>query len=247
VYENLLGLEMVADTDPSGAVLHRPYYLPFDPDARDAWQEFTDGIAARANALDRLDGYVGVLSKLRHYGLRLTTLVHCLRVACGELAGASEVGGESVRRAAALVGYFEAHGRRCLGVGFADRPVRVAIRLLGWLARHPERAGFSRTEAFLALKDRRDVKTSEALAPAFRLLVDHNYLRPLDRPENVRPGPVPECYLVNPAWDRSSLKPVPTVPTVQPPTDNPRSNCRDSRDGFRGNPVAGDDVEEFAP
>lgn len=69
---------------------------------------------------------------------------------------------------------------------------------------NPERSAFNRTEAFLALKDKRDLKTSEALAPAFRLLVYHNYLRPLDRPENVRPGPIPEVYAVNLEWERDS-------------------------------------------
>jgi hypothetical protein len=141
VFERLLALEMVSDTDASGTLLHRPYYLTFDLHAKDAWQEFTDGIAVQANALDPLDGYVGVLSKLRHYGLRLITLVHCLRIACGELAGAGVVGGESVRRAAALVSYFEAHGRRCLGVGFADRPVRVAMRLLALVGPQPRPGG----------------------------------------------------------------------------------------------------------
>jgi hypothetical protein len=53
------------------------------------------------------------------------------------------------------------------------------------------------------LKDKRDVKSAESLASAFRILVDHNYLRPLDRPENAKPGPIPETYCVNPSWARS--------------------------------------------
>jgi hypothetical protein len=79
-------------------------------------------------------------------------------------------------------------------VGRPDLP--VAYRVLAWLARNPGRGAFTRTEAFTALKDRRDVRTSEALAPASRLLVEHDYLRPLDRPEAARPGPVPEAYVV---------------------------------------------------
>lgn len=119
------------------------------------------------------------------------------------------VDGETVRRAAALVDYFDAHGRRCLGVGWADRSVRVASRLIAWLSRNPARVGFDRTEAFLAVKDRRDVRTSEALNPAFRLLVDHNYVRPLDRPENARPGPISETYAVTPAGFAPPEKQVP--------------------------------------
>ncbi len=212
VFEELLGLQMMNENQANGTVHQHPYYLPFDRDAEEEWQRFTDRIAAQGNALDKTDPYAGVLSKLKHYGLRLTTLVYCVRAACGEIRDGSPVDGETVRRAAALVDYFECHGRRCLGVGWADRSVRVATRLLAWLSRNPERKAFMRTEAFLALKDRRDVKTSEALAPAFRLLVDHGYLRPLDRPENVRPGPVPETYTVNPAWVRDTSGSVPGIP-----------------------------------
>ena len=209
VFEYLLGMEMKAEIDASSAVHHRPFFLTFAPDAEAQWQLFTDRIAAQANALDRTDPYAGVLSKLKHYGLRLTALVYCLRAACGEIVDGAPVDGESVRRAAGVVDYFEAHGRRCLGVGWADRAVRVATRLLAWLTRNPDRRGFNRTEAYLALKDRRDVKTSEALAPAFRLLTDHNYIRPLDRPENAKSGPVPETFAVNPAWVRDTRNPSP--------------------------------------
>lgn len=48
--------------------------------------------------------------------------------------------------------------------------------------RNGQRVAFNRTEAFIALKDKRDVKSAESLTPAFRILVDHNYLRPLDCP-----------------------------------------------------------------
>lgn len=202
VFDRLFAMEMVAEIGPDMVSHPRPYYLPFDNGAMFAWQEFTDGIARKANELDRTDNYIGVLSKLKHYGLRLTTLVHCLRAACGEVGDEAAVDEEAVRRAAALVDYFEAHGKRCLGVGWADRTVRIARRLLAWLGRERTRAGFNRTEAFLALKDRRDVKNAEGLGPAFRLLVDHAYILPLGRPENLRPGPIPETYTVNPRWDR---------------------------------------------
>ncbi|MCE9568161.1 MAG: DUF3987 domain-containing protein [Planctomycetes bacterium] len=213
VFQFLLGLQMKVEADATGTAHQRPYYLTFDRNAEDEWQKFTDRIAVQANALDRTDPYAGVLSKLKHYALRLTALVYCLRAACGEITDGYPVDGETVRRAAALVDYFEAHGRRCLGIGWADRSVRVATRLLAWLSRNPERKGFNRTEAFLALKDKRDVKTSEALAAAFRLLVDHGYLRPLDRPENTKPGPIPETYTVNPAWVRDCSGSAPRIPT----------------------------------
>jgi hypothetical protein len=248
VFENLLAMEMVAEAEALGAIHHRPYYLTFTRQAKNAWQEFTNFIAEQSNKLDQFDNYIGVLSKLKHYGLRLTTLLHCLRVACGELAGTNEIDGESVRRAEVLVSYFESHGRRCLGLGWADRPSRIAHRLLAWLARTPDRKMFNRTDAFIVLKDKRDVKTSEVLAPAFRILIDHDYIRPLALPENLRPGPIPESYVVNPAWVRSSPEPIPRIPTVREETEKQSSNCRDSRDAVQEDQATSgeDDVEEFA-
>jgi hypothetical protein len=75
---------------------------------------------------------------------------------------------------------------------------------LDWLARCPERTAFSRSEAFQALKDRRDVKTA-ALTSAFRVLVEHGFIR-LSPPKDAKPGPVPETYAVNPQWDRATTE-----------------------------------------
>jgi hypothetical protein len=205
VFLDLLGMDMVPVSDAPGApTRYRPYFVAFSRDARGEWEVFTTHMADRMNALDPYDPYRGVLSKLRGYGVRFAALLWSVRRACGRLQPDAPIDADVMAGAAELVDYFERHAARALGRGWADRPSRVAHRLLRWLARHPDRKGFNRTDAFIVLKDRRDVKTSEALAPAFRLLVDHGYLRPLDRPENARPGPVPETYTVNPSWDRST-------------------------------------------
>jgi hypothetical protein len=205
VFLDLLGMEMVPITDgPAATTRYRPYFVGFSRNGRAAWEEFTGNVADRMNALDPFDPFRGVLSKLRGYGARFAALLWSVRRVCGLVPTDGPIDAGVMVGAAALVDNFERHAARALGRGWADRPSRVARRLLAWLARHPERGAFTRTEAFIALKDRRDVRTSEALAPAFRLLVDHNYLRPLERPENARPGPIPETYTVNPLWDRST-------------------------------------------
>jgi hypothetical protein len=206
VFLDLLGMEMVPLPDGPTVTRHRPYFVRFSSDGRAAWEEFTGAVAGRMNALDKFDPFRGVLSKLRGYGLRFAALLWCVRRACGEVLPDAPIDAEIMTGASVLVDYFERHAARCLGRGWADRTSRIANRLLGWLARDPKRATFNRTEAFIALKDRRDVRTSEALAPGFRLLVDHNYLRPLDRPESAKSGPVPETYLVNPAWVRAPVE-----------------------------------------
>ncbi len=205
VFHSLLGMKMVPESVSPPNTRWGPRFISLSTDGRTAWEEFTRTMASRMNALDMFDPFRGVLSKLRGYGLRFAALLWCLRQACGSSKPKHMfITDDIINDAFTLVNYFEQHAARCLGRGWADRPIRVATRLLAWLSRNPERVGFNRTEAFIALKDKRDVKSSESLNPAFRLLVDHGYLRPLDRPENVRPGPIPETYIVNPAWVRVS-------------------------------------------
>jgi hypothetical protein len=201
VFLDLLGMDMVPEVEGPTVTRHRPYFIHFSADGRTAWTEFTGNMADRMNRLDKFDPFRGVLSKLRAYGLRFASLLWCLRRTCGKSDANDPITAEIMTGASVLVDYFERHAARCLGRGWADRPMRIASRLLAWLSRNPRRVGFNRTEVFIALKDKRDVKTSESLNPAFRLLVDHNFLRPIDQPESRR-GPVPESYGVNPAWVR---------------------------------------------
>jgi hypothetical protein len=203
VFLDLLGLEMVTEQDGPTSTRQRPYFVRFSDSARTAWEEFTGTIADRMNALEMFDPFRGVLSKLRGYGARFACLLWCLRRACGELEENAPIDADIMIGASVLVDYFEAHATRCMGRGWADQSIRVAKRLMAWLQRYPERTHFNRTEVFLALKDKRDVRSSDMLAPAFKVLVDHGYLRPFERPENAKPGPIPETYHVNPTWQRS--------------------------------------------
>ena len=203
VFLDLLGFEMVTEIDGPNDERRRPYIVKLGGDARSEWELFTTNIASRINALEKFDPFRGVLNKLRGYGARLAILLWCLRRVCGELPTDSPIDGETMRQAAKLVDYFEAHGRRCLGVGWADRKYRIAKRMLRWLVTNPEMPAFSRNEAFQQLKDRRDVTSTESLAEVFKVLTDHGYIRPMDPTGTGRPGPVPEVYAVNPRWVRT--------------------------------------------
>ena len=237
VFEALLSWELIPVRDEAGNVVtHRPCYVPFDGAAERVWEGFTADVAERMNALDPFDSYRGVLSKSRHHTLRLAAAVHAIRRACGEIADTAPVTAATMQRAVQLMAYFEAHGKRCLGVGWLDQPCRVAKRLLDWLARNPAIASFTRSDAFIQLKDGKDVRTSALLDRPFRLLMDLNYIRPLLAP-GTRPGPVAEAYQINPAWDRKPHEPIPKVPNIELPSDRQQFNIRDFRDGFSPEPA----------
>jgi hypothetical protein len=200
VFLDLLGLEMVTEGPEQKT---RPYIVPLGEDARPVWETFTKAIADRMNRMDKFDPFRGVLNKLKGYGARLAVLLWCVRRVCGELEPNAPLDGNTLLKATELIDYFEAHGRRCLGVGWADRKHRVAKRLVRWLAITPDKTAFTRTEAFQQLKDRRDVTGTDSLADVFKVLTDHGYIRPVDPTGTGRPGPVPEVYAVNPLWVRN--------------------------------------------
>ena len=195
--------KMVAEIEGPDAERSRPFVVSMASDARREWEAFTKSIAHKINALDKFDPFRGVLNKLRGYGARLAILLWCLRRVCGELPPDSKIDAETMRMAAKLIDYFEGHGRRCLGSGWAEKKYRIAKRMIRWLADDPAKVAFGRTEAFQQLKDKRDVTSTEALTDVFKVLTDHGYIRPMDPTGTGRPGPVPEVYAVNPLWKRT--------------------------------------------
>ena len=113
--ERLLAMDLVVDPDAPGGV--RPGWVEFDAGGRTEWELFTGAVADRVNALDADDPFRATLGKLLEYGLRLAVLVWCLRHAAGEVGEDDPIDAETMRRAAVLVDYFEAHARRCHGRG----------------------------------------------------------------------------------------------------------------------------------
>ena len=220
---NLLNMDLVPPRE--GCTLWQPLTVRFDDGAKLAWEEFTGAIAIRLNARDTDDPFRATLGKLREYGLRLAGLLWCLgRASEGPAVatptdadaagpGAEEapffearppvIGARTMHAAAKLVDYFEAHARRCHGLGATDRTGRVARRLRDWLESRRQVTSFTRSQAFQQLKDKRDVRGGEALNAPLNLLCDHGFLKMVAGDGRGKPGPVPQTYAVNPLWERA--------------------------------------------
>jgi hypothetical protein len=224
----LLGFDLVPPDE--GFTLLQPLAVRFDDGAKRVWEQFTAALAAKLNARELDDPFRATLGKLREYGLRLAGLLWCLHRAAELAAGDGDEGGygrparidaATMTAAAKLVDYFEAHARRCHGLGATDRTGRVARRLRDWLEAHPQVKAFTRSQAFQRLKDKRDVRNGEAINAPLNLLCDHGFLRLIAGDGGGRPGPVPQTYVVNPLWERAG-------------TPTPAGNSGDFGDGFDG-------------
>jgi hypothetical protein len=199
VVQALLNLEMVEVEEPGRDVTHRPYFVRFNPAAKSAWSDFTRDIAARVNALPKSDAYRGVLSKLKHYALRFACLFDSLDRVCG-VATTEMIEAGCMTRAAELVWYFEAHGRRCLGVG--DRATEPARRLLTTLAGW-EADTFTKRELHRRVQGQTAFRRSKRLDAPLDLLTRHGYIAPEVQVGRGFGRPA-ERYDINPLWDRSS-------------------------------------------
>ena len=212
---NLLNMDLVPPAE--GFTLWQPLTVRFDDGARLAWEEFTEAIAIRLNAREVDDPFRATLGKLREYGLRLAGLLWCLdRASVGPAAAPIDadaapvfdarppvIDARTMHSAAKLIDYFEAHARRCHGLGATDRTGRVARRLRGWLESRRQIISFTRSQAFQQLKDKRDVRGGEALNAPLNLLCDHGFLKMVAGDGGGKPGPVPQTYAVNPLWERA--------------------------------------------
>ena len=211
---NLLNMDLVPPAE--GCTLWQPLTVRFDDGAKLAWQDFTHAIAARLNARETDDPFRATLGKFREYGLRMAGLLWCLDRASEGPAVATPIDAvahfgdrpptidaRTMHAAAKLVDYFEAHARRCHGLGATDRTGRVARRLRDWLESRRQIVSFTRSQAFQQLKDKRDVRGGEALNAPLNLLCDHGFLKMVAGDGGGKPGPVPQTYAVNPLWERA--------------------------------------------
>ena len=200
---------------------YRPYYVRFDASARAAWEAFTRVIAVASNSFPKDDPYCGVLSKLKHYGVRFACLFYCLDRAGG--AGGEVVTAAHVERAAGVVWYFEAQGRRCLGIG--DRATEPARRVLALLAGWGEWS-FTKREVYRRLRNQTAFRRASLLDAPLELLTQHGFITPREgEARGGRGGRPPEKYDINPLWDRATPpdgradKANTPAPPPQPPED----------------------------
>jgi hypothetical protein len=207
VFLDLLGLDMVPATEGGEVVGHRPYFVSFDDGACRAWEVFAETVAARKNSLDRDDHYRGVLSKLKHYAVRLSGLFYAVRRASLELPPGAPMDRGCVTRAAEMVAYFDAHARRCFGLGSTDRAIAAARQFLPVLARWPADPAdpgdvLSKRNLHRRVMGRAAFQRVEALDGPLAVLQRYGYLRQTIDPE-AGPGRPSERYELNPLWDRA--------------------------------------------
>jgi hypothetical protein len=189
VLKHLWSLEQEASTD--GGL--RPKAVNFTQCGHEAWQAFTEDLAAKMNAEDLPDAVRGHLAKFKGYGARLALIMHLLREACNEATG-DAVDGESVMRAAQLVTYFHSHALKVHAALGSDKRAANARLLWKWIRYQPGDT-FSRRDAYRVMRYR--VGSVDNLEPVLELLVKHGYIRPKDA---YRPGPGrrSEVYDINP-------------------------------------------------
>jgi hypothetical protein len=186
VFERLRSLAMVPVQEGGAIKGWRPFVIKLTTEGRQAWQHFTQGHADERNAEDFPAHLAGPWSKLRGYAARLALIVHYLRWACGEFeSDQADVDGESMNRAARLVGYFKAHARKVYAAMDADPRAALARRLLHWVA-DESLPQFTRRDAYRALRG--GCKRVEDLDPVLDLLERHGYVRPLPTTDGNRPG-----------------------------------------------------------
>jgi hypothetical protein len=200
VFAELRKLEMVPVQDGLKVSGARPYLVALSPGGREVWQRFTRLLAAERNADDFPPPLCGPWAKFRGYCARLALVVHFLRWACGEVAGdVGPVDAESMKRAAALVEYFQGHARKVYATIETDPKVADARHVLGWLTDHPEPAVFSRSDVHQGLRRHTRFATPASLDEPLRLLQEHGYIRPVQGDGSTRPGrPAGEKFERNP-------------------------------------------------
>lgn len=187
----LWAMEMVVNSQ-SGP---RPHFVRLAECGRKAWERFTNRLATLRNSESTPACIKSALGKMNSYGARLALIVHYLRLVTGEVEG-EDVNGDSMDRAAQLVGYFQGHLRRVHAAMDADPHVADARKLLRWIVNnHVER--FTKRGAYQGVKG--TFKTVEELEPVLTLLEKHGYIRMEQTPDRSGPGRKRSpCYTVHP-------------------------------------------------
>jgi hypothetical protein len=175
-----------------------PRRLPLDDGARSAWETFTRTLAEQTAAEDFPECLKGPWSKLRGYGARLALILEALSWASSARRGKPPtcIRAASVEGASKLVSWFQAQTRKVHAVLGTDVRRNDALRVLRWLAAHPEIELFTRRDAYQAM--RRTFLRPSALDAPLALLVEHRYLSPVHVATAVR-------FEVNQLWNPRTL------------------------------------------
>ncbi|HEX3315492.1 MAG TPA: DUF3987 domain-containing protein [Gemmataceae bacterium] len=173
-----------------------PRHLRLSQCGKAIWQRRTAEHAAELNNERFPEHLLGAWAKLRAYAVRLTLIVHLLRMACGEVAD-DEVDGESMERAWKLVDYFKGHVRRVYAEMDADDRIAGLRKLVRWIEKS-QASQFRQNDAYQDLKG--TFRTVADLEPVLERAQNRGYIRPVLEPERKGPGRKPSTlFEVNPA------------------------------------------------
>jgi hypothetical protein len=176
-----------------------PRSVTLTVESREAWQAFTEQLAAERNREDFPPHLQGPWAKFKGYGARLALILQTLRWACQETS-AQDVDGESMARAVRLVAYFGSQARKTYATMEADSNLGGARKILDWLAAHASVSAVTRAALYRPLRGYFKGQPRALDAP-LQLLVQHGYLR-VHRCERTSPGRKADPFAVNPLWLR---------------------------------------------
>lgn len=184
----------------------RPCLLGWTEGGRRAWLDYVRQLATDLNDPSLPSTLRGPWAKLEGYGARLALVLHVCRSVTGETS-AVDVDEQSMRSAARLVAYFQAHARRVYSFLGQDRagPNGDCRAVLEWMGRHKGEIASANPPRFSWRRIRRDLQNRFAgraadLRQALHQLEEWGYLRKVETPLPLRGRPPEPDYWVHPEW-----------------------------------------------
>lgn len=131
IVHNLFAVQMRQRDDGS----LRPYYCKMNKDAREGWRYYHNRHIDETKHKDFEYVLLGPWSKFINYAARFALIVHCLRVACGDILG-DEVDDTDIVAGWSLVDYFKSHARKVYQVIHKKADDRQAEIAYEWIMKH---------------------------------------------------------------------------------------------------------------
>lgn len=193
--KNLLKIPMASAT---GEKRPHPRVMRLAPSARDAWQAYTDRLAAEQNDPDFPARLKPAYGKLEGAAARIAIVLQLLDTASKDGDGEDTLQPEWVEAAGEVAFYFGAHARRVRRACSDDPRLDGARRILAW-AVDGNHARFTRADLWRSLRRNTLFDRPESLTGPLKLLETHKLIRWAPAAEHAAGPPTPAGFEVNPA------------------------------------------------
>jgi hypothetical protein len=173
-------------------------------DGREAWQEFTDQLAATMVDPDFPAWMKSAYGKFEGTCARLAMILQLLDGAAGGSSMCTdELRGPWIRAAARMCFYFGSHALRVQQACGADPRLEGAKRILLWIKEGEARSEFTRSELWQSLRRNPLFRRPEDLSAPLVALISRNAIRAKRQGGEAGAGrPATAAYEVNPALAR---------------------------------------------